>query len=503
MKKKAPAIAIWSGLVVWASLGTAVFAGAQTPTGALAIDERRGEQYGWAVDYETPAAAQAAALRECGAGCSVVLTFDRCGAYAADQDANSTAVGWAESFDSSASARQAALSECGSRGGSGCTVRVWGCNGPVVEEGLSLNQAARRQIQQGLRAEGFDPGGADGLFGPRTRAAIRSWQSARGVRSTGYLDGPQVEALRGRGGSRPPASAGAAAADSGALELAFWQSIQNSTNPVEFEAYLGQFPNGVFRVLAQARLAALRGSAGGATTAAGQGVSGVSGTVTSASGTLVAGAPASLFGTTHPSDARRPAGVAVRPSQTCAGKPAGAECWMEISQQPGCYVWNPGLALGASVTWTGECAGGLAQGTGTLTWVWDGNRQTATGRLRDGKRNGHWLFRYPSGNVQEGPMVDDKRNGHWVLRYADGNVWEGRNEDGERNGHWIIRQADGTVLEGPYVNGERNGRWVWRYPNGNVWEGPYVDGQMNGNWVGRLTSGSVEERRYVNGEWVR
>ena len=34
----------------------------------------------------------------------------------------------------------------------------------------------------------------------------RSWQSARGVRSTGYLDGPQVEALRGQGGSGPPTS---------------------------------------------------------------------------------------------------------------------------------------------------------------------------------------------------------------------------------------------------------------------------------------------------------
>ena len=117
--------------------------------GALAIDERQGDQYGWAVDYETAAAARTAALRECGVGCSVVLTFARCGAYAADQDTDSTAVGWAESFDSAAGARQTALSECAARGGSGCTVRVWGCNGPVVEEGLGLNQAARRQIPTG------------------------------------------------------------------------------------------------------------------------------------------------------------------------------------------------------------------------------------------------------------------------------------------------------------------------------------------------------------------
>ena len=96
----------------------------------------------------------------------MVLTFNRCGAYAADEDADSTAVGWAESYDSADGARQAALAECHSRGGSGCVVRVWGCNGPVVEQGLGLDRAVRLQIQQGLAAAGFDPGGADGLFGP-------------------------------------------------------------------------------------------------------------------------------------------------------------------------------------------------------------------------------------------------------------------------------------------------------------------------------------------------
>ena len=288
-------------------------AAAQSPVGALAIDERQGDQYGWAVDYETAAAAQGRALQECGPGCSVVLTFGRCEAYAADQDVDSTAVGWAESFDSAAGARQAALSECGSRGGSGCTVRVWGCNGPVVEDGLGLDQAARQQIQLGLRSVGFDPGGADGLFGPRTRAAIRSWQSARGARSTGYLDGSQVEALRGRGGSRPPASAGAATPDSGELEVVFWQSIQNSTNPAEFEAYLRRFPNGVFSELAQVRLAALRGSAGGASTSVGLGVGG---TVTSASGTRVSGAPASLSGDYAPRRRTQAAGGYSGPPQS-------------------------------------------------------------------------------------------------------------------------------------------------------------------------------------------
>ena len=248
---------LWLALVVFASLCMAVPAGAQAPVGALAIDERRGDQWGWAVDYETAASAQERALGKCGSGCSVVLTFGRCAAYAADQDADSTAVGWAEAYASADAARQAALAECSARGGgSGCIVRAWGCNSPVVEEGLNLDLAARRQIQQGLAAGGFNPGGADGLFGPRTRAAIRRWQSSRGARSTGYLDGASAEALRTAGGAGPAVTAAAASAPtpvpaaqqpspaSSQVEVVFWQSIANSTNPAEFEAYLRRFPNG-------------------------------------------------------------------------------------------------------------------------------------------------------------------------------------------------------------------------------------------------------------------
>ena len=271
-----------SMLVLCTLVCTASVASAQAPVGALAVDERQGERYGWAVDYETAGAAQATALNECGGGCRVVLTFERCAAYAADQAAHSTAVGWAESFASSSSVRQASLSACSSRGGTGCIVRVWGCNGPVVEEGLGLDRAARQQIQRGLQAAGFEPGGADGVFGPRTRAAIRRWQTSRGSRATGYLDGPSVAALRPSALGQPrvrrrepagpdsappadlPAAQQRAAAVSAELEGLFWQSIMDSANPAEFEAHLAQFPNGVFRSLAEARLAALLAPAGAA-----------------------------------------------------------------------------------------------------------------------------------------------------------------------------------------------------------------------------------------------
>ena len=56
-------------LLLCVFLGIPVESEAQTPMGALAIDERQGDQWGWAVDYET-AAAQERALGECGPGCA-------------------------------------------------------------------------------------------------------------------------------------------------------------------------------------------------------------------------------------------------------------------------------------------------------------------------------------------------------------------------------------------------------------------------------------------------
>ena len=53
-------------------------------------------------------------------------------------------------------------------------------------------------------------------------------------------------------------------------ENIFWQSIADSENPAMFEAYLAQFPNGVFRALAEARLAELRAPTGDSPTPAGR-----------------------------------------------------------------------------------------------------------------------------------------------------------------------------------------------------------------------------------------
>ena len=178
-------------------------------------------------------------------------------------------------------------------------------------------------------------------------------------------------------------------------------------------------------------------------------------------------------------------GVAVQ--ETCEGRPKGSACWMGLADRPECYLWNPNLQPGETATWTGECSGRLAHGTGTIAWVWDGGREISesTGRLEDGKRHGRWVERLVAWDakiVQEGPYENGKRHGDWVehTKYRSGD--------------------DYSVHEGPYVDGEQHGQWVARFPDGRVWEGPIVKGASHGVWVTRDSDGRVEEITFVRAD---
>ena len=56
------------------------------------------------------------------------------------------------------------------------------------DSGLRLARDDVRALQEALDEAGHDAGGADGLFGPGTRAALRAWQRARGEVADGFPD---------------------------------------------------------------------------------------------------------------------------------------------------------------------------------------------------------------------------------------------------------------------------------------------------------------------------
>ncbi len=65
----------------------------------------------------------------------------------------------------------------------------------AAETALGLSHLDRMHVQVALAALGFDPKGADGVLGPRSRKAIAAWQHSRNDPPTGFLTAAQQQAL--------------------------------------------------------------------------------------------------------------------------------------------------------------------------------------------------------------------------------------------------------------------------------------------------------------------
>ena len=55
------------------------------------------------------------------------------------------------------------------------------------EQALGLSRSSYRSMQLALNGSGFSSGAVDGLFGPRSRSALRRFEAANGLSQTGYL----------------------------------------------------------------------------------------------------------------------------------------------------------------------------------------------------------------------------------------------------------------------------------------------------------------------------
>lgn len=113
--------------------------------------------------------------------------------------------------------------------------------------------------------------------------------------------------------------------------------------------------------------------------------------------------------------------------EACAGD------W--IADKSGCRVWNPNPQLEESVTWSGSCANGLAEGHGTARWL-KGNAPMETD-------DGEW---------HEGRQVN-KGSQSWSTGRYDGEL-----SDGEPNGRGVLT-VQKLRYEGDFRNGKPNRAW--------------------------------------------
>ncbi|WP_227285891.1 peptidoglycan-binding protein [Boseongicola sp. H5] len=126
-----------------------------------------------------------------------------------------------------------------------------------AEAELSLNRAARQDIQRDLSILDYDPRGIDGIFGPGSRAAIRGWQQATGYDPTGFLTREQIARLSDMSDLRAAElerEAQLRAEEQERNDRAFWDATGQGGDEVGLRAYLERYPDGVFADIATARL---------------------------------------------------------------------------------------------------------------------------------------------------------------------------------------------------------------------------------------------------------
>jgi len=143
-------------------------------------------------------------------------------------------------------------------------------------------------------------------------------------------------------------------------------------------------------------------------------------------------------------------GISPPDGPICTGRASSEGCWAEISNHPGCYLWNPGPREGFSANWSGECVEGFAEGRGEVAWRWNDGSATDSGLLRGGRREGFHVIDWSTGERYEGSYENNERQGTWTIFHP-----EGRDDN-------VVREV------GPYVNGELHGTWTGYDVSGNV-----------------------------------
>ena len=142
----------------------------------------------------------------------------------------------------------------------------------------------------------------------------------------------------------------------------------------------------------------------------------------------------------------------------------------------GCRNWTT-VPEGGTVTWSGPCAGGVANGQGVLQFFQNG--KPLTRRFEGERRNG-------------------KAHGKGVTVADNGTRYEGEFRDGNLNGRGVNTLASGSRLEGEWLNGKAHGRGTFTGMDGGRYEGEWRDGKPNGQGV-FTKAGNTYSGTWTNG----
>ena len=165
----------------------------------------------------------------------------------------------------------------------------------------------------------------------------------------------------------------------------------------------------------------------------------------------------------------------------------------------GCKVWNARPQTGETVTWSGACKNGYAEGPGFVQWLQDGKLESRIESIYiQGKLNGKATYISANGVRTEGDFIDGVLSGKGVTTWPNGDRYEGNFAHGARTGAGVLELAKGGRFEGDFVDGKWTGKGIYASAAGARYEGEWLDSKREGNGTQKFADGSS-----YTGHWTQ
>jgi hypothetical protein len=144
-----------------------------------------------------------------------------------------------------------------------------------------------------------------------------------------------------------------------------------------------------------------------------------------------------------------------------------------------CALFSADAHPGDTVSWTGTCVDGFAEGLGTATFTHDGQAQSFTATFTHGViPDGHVITRWGTGWSYDGDAVGGRFNGPGILITDTSDRFEGRWTDGKLTGFGVLLRPNGERYAGDWKDDKPNGNGELRHADGTLLAGTFVDGKL-------------------------
>ena len=176
----------------------------------------------------------------------------------------------------------------------------------------------------------------------------------------------------------------------------------------------------------------------------------------------------------------------------CLPALSAAGSWQDTVE--GCQVWNDTPETNETLSWSGECIDGKANGKGTLVFTHDHEGQPRSsryvGEVEAGLINGYGTFYDADGNRYQGIWSAGRPNGYGTRLGSNGHRYEGYFKDGLPHGTGIYYWANGDRYEGRFEGGKPDGRGAYHWADGSRYEGT-IRGSLADIGACHLADGSI------------